>query len=81
MPIPEIWPFLIPTSALKIPEFRLLWIGTNLSFLAFFMSTIVQGVVAFELARLFLEKFGGDSLREIERNYQGYLEQVKDSLP
>lgn len=37
-------------AALKIPEFRLLWIGTNLSFLAFFMSTIVQGVVAFELA-------------------------------
>ena len=44
-------------------------------------SVIAENVVAFELARLFLEKFGGDSLREIERNYQGYLEQVKGSLP
>jgi len=44
-------------------------------------AVIAENVVAFELARLFLEKFGGDSLREIERNYQGYLEQVKDSLP
>jgi chorismate synthase len=33
--------------------------------------------VAFELAAAFLEKFGGDSLREIKRNYEGYLEQIK----
>ena len=37
-------------AALRIPKFRVLWIGTLLSFLAFFMSTIVQSVVAFEIA-------------------------------
>ena len=36
-------------SALRLPEFRILWISTFLSFLAFFMSTVVQSVVAFEL--------------------------------
>src|SRR5207244_7901775 len=40
-------------------------------------AVIAENVVAFELARVFLEKFGGDSLVEIERNYQGYLEQVR----
>jgi chorismate synthase len=34
-------------------------------------------VVAFEIAGAFFEKFGGDSLREIKRNYEGYLEQIK----
>jgi MFS family permease len=37
-------------AALQIRSFRILWAGTLLSFLAFFMSTIVQSVVAFELA-------------------------------
>lgn len=36
-----------------------------------------EAVVAFELARAFLEKFGGDSIAEIERNYRGYLEQLR----
>ncbi len=36
-------------SALRLPEFRILWISTVCSFLAFFMSTVVQSVVAFEL--------------------------------
>jgi len=36
-------------AALAVPSFRLLWVGTLLSFLAFFMSTIVQSVVAFDL--------------------------------
>jgi chorismate synthase len=39
---------------------------------------IGEAVVAFELARAFLEKFGGDSLAEIRRNYDGYLKQVKE---
>ena len=39
-------------------------------------AVICEAVVAFELAGLFLEKFGGDSLIEIERNYHGYIEQV-----
>jgi chorismate synthase len=40
-------------------------------------AVIAEAVVAFELANAFLEKFGGDSLAEIKRNYQGYLEQVR----
>ena len=39
---------------------------------------IGEAVVAFELARTFLEKFGGDSLTEIRRNYEGYWKQVKE---
>jgi len=41
-------------------------------------AVIAETVVAFELANAFLEKFGGDSLTEITRNYQGYLAQVRD---
>ncbi|HEV3113995.1 MAG TPA: chorismate synthase [Candidatus Binataceae bacterium] len=40
-------------------------------------AVIAEAVMAFELANSFLEKFGGDSLTEIKRNYQGYLEQVR----
>ena len=40
-------------------------------------AVIVEAIVAFVLADAFLEKFGGDSLVEIERNYKGYLEQIK----
>ncbi len=40
-------------------------------------AVVGESVVAFELAAAFLEKFGGDSLREIKRNYEGYLEQIK----
>jgi chorismate synthase len=41
-------------------------------------AVIAETVVAFEIANAFLEKFGGDSLSEIERNYNGYLSQVRD---
>ncbi|OGQ83391.1 MAG: chorismate synthase [Deltaproteobacteria bacterium RIFCSPLOWO2_12_FULL_60_19] len=40
-------------------------------------AVVGEAVVAFELAAAFLEKFGGDSLHEITRNYEGYLEQIK----
>jgi chorismate synthase len=40
-------------------------------------AVVGESVVAFELANAFLEKFGGDSLREIKRNYESYLEQIK----
>jgi chorismate synthase len=40
-------------------------------------AVIAESVVAFEVARAFLEKFGGDSLVEIRRNYEGYLEQIR----
>jgi len=38
---------------------------------------IGEAMVALVLAQSFLEKFGGDSLGETRRNYQGYLEQLK----
>jgi chorismate synthase len=41
-------------------------------------AVIAEAVVAFELAAAFLEKFGGDSLAEVARNYHGYLEQVRN---
>lgn len=40
-------------------------------------SVIAENVAAFEIARAFLEKFGGDSLSEVRRNYEGYLEQTR----
>ena len=40
-------------------------------------AVICEAVVAFELAGMFLDKFGGDSLAEITRNYRGYLEQIE----
>jgi chorismate synthase len=36
-----------------------------------------EAMVALTLARCALEKFGGDSMGETLRNYQGYLEQLK----
>ena len=42
-------------------------------------SVIGEAIVAYEIADAFLEKFGGDSMAEIRRNYEGYLEQVKRS--
>jgi chorismate synthase len=36
-----------------------------------------EAMVALTVARLVVEKFGGDSLRELERNYKGYCEQVR----
>ncbi len=42
-------------------------------------SVIGEGVTAYELADAFLDKFGGDSLGEIRRNYEGYLEQIRKS--
>ncbi len=41
-------------------------------------AVIAEAVVAFVVADAFLEKFGGDSLVEIRRNYEGYLEQVRN---
>lgn len=39
---------------------------------------IGEAMVAIVLAQAFLEKFGGDSLMETRRNYDGYLEQVRE---
>jgi chorismate synthase len=37
-----------------------------------------EAMVALTLARVALEKFGGDSLLEFKRNYAGYCEQIKN---
>lgn len=39
---------------------------------------IGEAMVALVLAQAFLDKFGGDSLRETKRNFDGYLAQVKE---
>jgi chorismate synthase len=39
---------------------------------------IGEAMVALVLAGAMIEKFGGDSLGEMKRNYEGYLEQVKN---
>jgi chorismate synthase len=36
-----------------------------------------EAMMAIVLAEAFLEKFGGDSIDEIRRNYQGYLDYLK----
>ena len=36
-----------------------------------------EAMVALAVARLVLEKFGGDSLKELKRNFDGYCEQIK----
>src|SRR5947209_5998434 len=36
-----------------------------------------ESMVALTVARLVLEKFGGDSLKELQRNYRGYCEQIR----
>jgi chorismate synthase len=40
------------------------------------MGVIAEAMTAFVLADAFLEKFGGDSLGETRRNYEGYLRRV-----
>ena len=39
---------------------------------------VTETMTALVLAGEVMRKFGGDSLAEIKRNYQGYLEQVRD---
>src|SRR5271170_2530614 len=36
-----------------------------------------EAMVALAFGRLVLEKFGGDSLRELKRNYDGYVKQIR----
>ncbi len=42
-------------------------------------SVIGEAIVAFEVADALIEKFGGDSISEIKRNYKGYLDQLAKS--
>ncbi|WP_322905581.1 chorismate synthase [Paenibacillus campi] len=40
-------------------------------------SVVMESVVAWEVAKAFLEKFGGDSMTEIRQNYDNYLAQLE----
>jgi len=40
-------------------------------------AVIAESVAAIEVGRVFREKFGGDSLTEMKRNYEGYIRQIK----
>lgn len=39
-------------------------------------AVVCEAMVAFEIARAFLEKFGTDSMDEVRRNYEGYLSSI-----
>ncbi len=39
-------------------------------------SVVCESMVAFEIGRAFMEKFGGDSIGEVKRNYEGYLSSI-----
>ncbi|MDN6351943.1 MAG: chorismate synthase, partial [Corynebacterium sp.] len=41
---------------------------------------VAESMVALILARAVLEKFGGDSIAETRRNYEAYLDDVKQRL-
>jgi len=41
-------------------------------------SVIGEAVTALVIADSFLDKFGGDSMEEIKRNYSGYLKQIRE---
>lgn len=44
------------------------------------MGVIAEAMVAFVLADAWLEKFGGDSLEETRRNFEGYLGRVAERI-
>ena len=44
-------------------------------------SVVAENVVAFEIARAFLEKFGGDTLQEVRHAYDGYLSVARSLGP
>lgn len=41
-------------------------------------SVVLESVVAWEVAKAFLEKFGGDSMEEITANYENYKRQLEN---
>lgn len=43
-------------------------------------SIVCEAVAAFELANAVMEKFGGDSMEELKRNYSSYLQAIKLQL-
>ena len=45
------------------------------------MGVIAEAMLALVLAQAMLEKFGGDSLAELQRNFAGYVAQVRARTP
>jgi len=41
-------------------------------------SIIAEACVALIIADAMLEKFGGDSMEEVKRNFEGYLKQLEE---
>jgi chorismate synthase len=39
---------------------------------------VMENVIAFEIARAFLEKFGGDSIVEVRSNYDRFLAMARE---
>jgi chorismate synthase len=44
-------------------------------------SVVAEHVVAFEVARAFMEKFGGDTLEETQASYRFYLQAARGLAP
>jgi len=44
------------------------------------MGVIAEAMLALVLADAFLEKFGGDSLGETRRNFDGYVTQISTRI-
>jgi chorismate synthase len=34
----------------------------------------MENVIAFEIARAFLEKFGGDTMHQVQANYEAFMD-------
>ena len=41
-------------------------------------SVVIEAVTAFEIAKAFLEKFGGDCMEDIRASYDAYMERIKN---
>ena len=41
-------------------------------------SVVLESAVGFEIAKAFIDKFGGDSIGDIKAAYKNYLEKIKN---
>ena len=78
--------YLKPISTLRRPLASVTYAGREETKAAYERSDVcvvpaagvaAEAMVALALARLALEKFGGDSLRETKRNYDSYIDQIR----
>ncbi len=78
--------YLKPISTLRRPLASVTYAGRGETKAAYERSDVcvvpaagvaAEAMVALAFARLLLEKFGGDSLRETKRNYNGYIDQIR----